>query len=524
MVLHPALASVLLWIYLVQCTCALSYNTGRQSLALRVNAQRNHADTKWMVLTLGKGAKIDFSGSCSSDDPDKNLVKTLSLSYRLLTSPCAELSKRGASEVMSAGANIVNATGTVSIQVRCSNGGIRETFAEREPEAVWKYDKFYNGHCRERDEAATESATSQMPNGMIVTTPAPGASSINVGSATQPQKEEILCRTQTSDAYALVFHAHTKEPGIDIKVVVDAEMKNTWGYLSAQDYPLLPFHACMTAIYVVCAFVWLIAMISRHKYLPCLHYWIAVLIGLSLIENVIIVSELCAINFEGRTHYSILIMSGLLSIVRITLFLLLMLTISLGIGVIKPRLSGCEVGMMTGYGIFYFSACVIKMTSLGDNTFSLATAITEPDAHLTLLISVLAVVVLSLFFWITFFVSLIKTMRTVWLSQNYLALSMYRYFLAAIIFGCFVNSAFIAWSVMFQNGKCIEDWHITWLSSSYDHIVSTFWLLTIMILWGPSANKNHFAYSPLAQADEQFDGMALHTLDQEKKELPPAEP
>ena len=521
--LYPALASVLLWIYLVQCACALSYNTGRQSLALRVNAQRNHADTKWMVLTLGKGAKIDFSGSCSSDDPDKNRVTTVSLSYRLLTFPCPELLKRGASEVMSEGANIVNATGTVSIQVRCSNGDIREMFAEREPEAVWKYDKFYNGHCRERDEPATESATSQMPNGMIVTTPAPGVSSINVGSATRPQKEEILCRTQTSDAYALVFHAHTKEPGIDIKVVVDAEMKNTWGYLSAQDYPLLPFHACMTAIYVVCAFVWLIAMISRHKYLPCqgLHYWIAVLLGLSLIENVIIVSELRAINIEGRTHYSILIMSVLLSMVRDTLFLLLILTISLGVGVIKPRLSGCEVGMMTGYGIFYFSAGVIAMTSVDGDPFS---AITRPGATLTLLISVLAAVVLVLFVWITFFVSLIKTMRTVWVSRNYLAYSMYLYFLAAIIFGYVVLIALIAWSDTFQNGKCNEDWHITWLFNSFDNIVSTFWLLTIMILWRPSANKNRFAYSPLTQADEQFDGMALHTLDQEKKEVPPAEP
>ena len=541
------LASVLLWIYFLHCTCAFSPKPGRQLLTLRLNAQNNHSDTKWMVLTLGKGATIDFSGTCSSDDLSETPVTTLTLSYHLLATPCARLldnmdskSVLGTRFTVGKGEEKrpvpeLRGTKMIDVEVLCSNGAVEETFKETEAEAIWKDDEFYQTICREPNattlpvtpEVTTKPASSkqQQHEGqrsarslLSVTSLNRSKRALSAPDASHPDKTEtesleIVCSTRTKNVYALVFHVKdTTHTNKAFSITIEAEMKNTWGYLSALDYPLLIFYTCMTAVYVVYACVWLIAMMRQCKDLLCVQFWIGAVIGLGMIENVLFFIEYNAVNMNGREHLTILTTAEFISAARSTLTRLLIVVISLGVGVVQPRLSRRQLAWIIGIGLVDFTAALVLSSSAIPEEGYLGTRLCSSFAWLLVVICI----------WVWVFVSLRKTMHKVRVSQNMLLSSLYRYFLWAIIFTVVAFASFSLWHVLrFDPSKCIKDWKDMWLSEGCWPILFSFLLVTMMILWRPTADKTRYAYSPLVKADpnadDPFDGIALQSLDEEKK-------
>ena len=50
--------------------------------------------------------------------------------------------------------------------------------------------------------------------------------------------------------------------------------------------------------------------------------------------------------------------------------------------------------------------------------------------------------------------------------------------------------------------NCLKDWKELWLDEGFWHILFSFILLIIIILWRPSNNSQRFAFSPLLDNDE----------------------
>ena len=548
--LYSALVSVLLLICLAQFTCAFP-KAGKKSLHLQVNAQNNHSDTKWMVLTLRKGATIDFNGTCTSSNPTR--VTKLTLSYHLVASPCARLLDNMAPEHMlgtkfsmvnGAATAEVQGTEMVNVEILCSNGADEEKFDEIQAEAVWKNDEFYQKYCGEPN--ATMTAVPPMPKRVESTKPPEGKRDVRslfavdgnhlVASlprnkrsrpyASRPNnKTEIVCSTRTKNVYALVFLAKdTNHVDMTFNITIEAEMKNTWGYLSALEYPFLTFYACMTAVYVVYAFVWLIAMMCQCKDLLRVQFWIGAVIGIGMIEKVFFFSEYNEVNASGQEGMTFLITAELISTAKRTLARLLVIVISLGFGVVKPRL-GPQLAMVTGIGIVYFTAAMVESVSRAASAFE--------EAGNTTKSKVTTLIVILLDVGIVYFIysALTDTMRTLRLRRNTVKLSLYRHFSNAIIFAVVASATFSVWAYLqYGPNKCVKDWQEMWLLEGFWHVLFSFLLLTMMILWRPSANNNRYAYSPLVDLaaneeeeepeqmpSEAFDGMKLRNLGQERK-------
>ncbi len=71
-------------------------------------------------------------------------------------------------------------------------------------------------------------------------------------------------------------------------------------------------------------------------------------------------------------------------------------------------------------------------------------------------------------------------------------------FLASVIF--------MAWSLKRHRFvDCLKTWEELWLDEGFWHMLFSFILLVIIILWRPSKNSQRFAFTPLLDNEEDAD-------------------
>ncbi|XP_059505304.1 transmembrane protein 87A-like isoform X4 [Stegostoma tigrinum] len=203
------------------------------------------------------------------------------------------------------------------------------------------------------------------------------------------------------------------------------------------------------------------------------------------------------------------IFAELLSALKRSLARVLVILVSLGYGIVKPRL-GAMLHRVIGVGVLYliFSAIEGILRVTGEN-FDLALLAFIP----------LAVLDTALCWWI--FISLTQTMKMLKLRRNVVKLSLYRHFTNTLIFAVIASIFFIIWTTKkFRLADCQSDWRERWIDDAFWRLLFSVILLVIMILWRPSANNQRFAFSPLADDDyddelkepmlnEAFEGMKM---------------
>jgi len=76
-------------------------------------------------------------------------------------------------------------------------------------------------------------------------------------------------------------------------------------------------------------------------------------------------------------------------------------------------------------------------------------------------------------------------------------------FLASVVF--------MAWSLKRHRLKrhrfvdCLKAWQELWLDEGFWHMLFSFILLVIIVLWRPSKNSQRFAFTPLLDNEEDAD-------------------
>ena len=139
----------------------------------------------------------------------------------------------------------------------------------------------------------------------------------------------------------------------------------------------------------------------------------------------------------------------------------------------------------------------------------------------------LVVIDVTICYWIL--CNLQQTMRTLKLRRNIPKLSLYRHFTNTLIFSVigrlfnnlfgfvatikintfyiFVASVvFMAWSLKRHRFvDCLKAWQELWLDEGFWHMLFSFILLVIIILWRPSKNSQRFAFTPLLDNEDEAD-------------------
>lgn len=106
-----------------------------------------------------------------------------------------------------------------------------------------------------------------------------------------------------ADGMYLLFVSIVLDSAVGSGGNVTIDVTTTWnqpsGYLSPLDYPLLPFHSFLCAVYVLFAVAWLIVCAMRWRELLQVQYWIGGFIFLGMIEQAVFVAEYKAVNSAG---------------------------------------------------------------------------------------------------------------------------------------------------------------------------------------------------------------------------------
>ncbi|CAL4066636.1 unnamed protein product, partial [Meganyctiphanes norvegica] len=336
-----------------------------------------------------------------------------------------------------------------------------------------------------------------------------GLQESHVNSENIPKTNHPVAIIPADGVYLLIIHTTQAriEPGknLSYKTEINIEMKNTFGYLSAVDYPLLGFYGAMCFVYVIYALGWLIVSFMRWRELLRVQYWISGVIFLGMLEKAVFTAEYQNINLSGTSIPGLIIFAELVSCAKRTVARMLIIIVSQGFGIVKPRL-GIVLQRVVGVGLIYF-----VLASIEGCTRELQPR-NDPQKQVMMASLPLALLESAICFWI--FTALVATTRTLRLRRNLTKLALYRHFTTTLAFAVIASVIFMLWSIRYHKlEECLNDWKELWVDDAYWHLLFALVLLVIMILWRPTNNNQRFAFSPLlddgSDADDEEESEKL---------------
>ncbi|XP_028252075.1 transmembrane protein 87A-like [Parambassis ranga] len=287
--------------------------------------------------------------------------------------------------------------------------------------------------------------------------------------------------------------AAAEQPNFSFTMKV--EMKGPHDYSSPADWPLMMFFMVMCIVYVLFGALWLFWCACYWRDLLRIQFWIGAVIILGMLEKAVFYSEYQSIRYKGDYVLGAVIFAELLSALKRSLARILVLIVSLGYGIVKPRL-GTTVHRLAAVGLLYllFSSVegVLRVTGGFYGTVALV-------ANLSL-----SLIDSCVMWWI--FISLSQTTRLLKLRRNVVKLSLYQHFTNTLIFSVVASIIFIIWTTkVFKLVDCQRGWRDLWVDDAFWRLLFSTILLVIMVLLRPSANSQRFSHSPLIDEDDDED-------------------
>ncbi|XP_075874943.1 transmembrane protein 87A isoform X1 [Nelusetta ayraudi] len=331
----------------------------------------------------------------------------------------------------------------------------------------------------------SENDTSWLTDEYDNKSPSAKNSSVSIG-------DDVIATTWKDGPYLLIVKIVSSKPASNWSLNVNVIMKGSHGYISITEWPLMIFYMVMCIVYILYALLWFIWAACYWKDLLRIQFWIAGVIFLGMVEMAVFCAEYENTNGVGSASPGLLIFAELVSALKRTLARLLVIIVSLGYGIVKPRL-GTVMHRVVGLGILYFSFAsiegVLRITAAKDSDLALLASIP------------LALLDSSLCWWI--FVSLAQTIKTLKLRRNPVKLSLYRHFTNTLIFAVIASIIFMAWTAKkFRLADCQSDWIELWVEDAFWRFLFSVVLLVIMFLWRPSATNQRYAFTPLIDDSE----------------------
>ncbi|XP_078466329.1 transmembrane protein 87B-like isoform X1 [Lampetra planeri] len=310
--------------------------------------------------------------------------------------------------------------------------------------------------------------------------------------------KNVLTRTRRDGPYLFIMSIQPQSNttvGPEWKIPVQVQMKSEEGFISAADWPLMIFYVAMCVLYSLYGALWLAWSACYWKDLLRIQFWIGAVILLGMLEKAVFYAEYHSINYYGTSVRGAVVFAELLSALKRTLARLLVIIVSLGYGIVKPRL-GTTMYKVVGVGMLYliFSSVEGILRISGEQN---SVNVLYSDIALAFIDS-------CVIYWI--FISLYQTMKMLMLRRNVVKLSLYRHFTNTLIFAIIASLIFIIWTTRkFRFAECQSDWRELWVEEAFWRLLFSLILLVIMVLWRPSANNQRYAFTPLLDNDEDED-------------------
>lgn len=223
-----------------------------------------------------------------------------------------------------------------------------------------------------------------------------------------------------------------------------------------------------------------------------------------MLEKATFYAEYQCINSTGVRLQGAMIFAEWVSCAKRTLARMLVVIVSLGFGIVKPRL-GATLHRVVGVGLLYF------FLAASEGYLRITKAKSDPSKDILVASVPLAVLDSAICWWI--FSALVNTTRTLRLRRNETKLSLYRHFTNTLIFSVVASVFFMLYCIKVHHFvTCLTVWKDIWIEEAYWHILFSCLLLVIMILWRPTNNNQRYAFVPLLDTGDDGDEEEEHLV------------
>ncbi|KAF7256595.1 hypothetical protein EG68_06355 [Paragonimus skrjabini miyazakii] len=307
----------------------------------------------------------------------------------------------------------------------------------------------------------------------------------------------LLTTVWESGAHLLVLKVDCLKEECSMDVDVEIELRNPDGsYLSAVEFPFLPFNGVISLLYLILVVVWLVFIVRYWHNLMRIQCCIGVVLVLGLWEHLTLMAIYETVRKSGQVAPSATYFAELIACVKRTLARLLVLIACLGYGVTKPRLSAIWFRRCLALGLVYFILVTIEgMTRVSQPRF------TTTYFRLATLLPLLCLDV-GIMWWI--FIYLARTLRETRMRHNLIKHKLYRNFSYVLLGVSLVSLVFMIWSVgVFKQRPCIESWRYLWIDDAFWQFLFVVILAVIIVLWRPTGFNREYAYSLLDSRTEE---------------------
>ncbi|XP_057548811.1 uncharacterized protein LOC130827176 [Amaranthus tricolor] len=279
-------------------------------------------------------------------------------------------------------------------------------------------------------------------------------------------------------------------------VVVEGKTiwKNPTGYLPGRMAPLMKFYGYMSLAFVVLGIFWFSQYARFWKEVIPLQNCITLVITLGMFEMAFWYIDYVEFNKTGVRPIGITAWAVTFGTIKRTVSRLIILTVSMGYGVVRPTLGGITSKVIMLGATFFLASEVLELV---ENVGTISDL--SGKARLFL---VLPVALLDAFFILWIFNSLSATLNKLQARRMMAKLDIYRKFTNALVVAVIVSVGWICYELYYKaNDAYNEHWQNAWIIPAFWQVLSFSLLSVICILWAPSQNSTRYAFS----GDEDFD-------------------
>lgn len=264
--------------------------------------------------------------------------------------------------------------------------------------------------------------------------------------------------------------------------------KNPGGYLPGRMAPLMKFYTFMSIAYLLLSVLWFAQYIRFWKDILPIQNCITLVIALGLFEMTLWYFEYLNFNNTGMRPIGITTWVVTVGAVRKTVSRLLILSVAMGYGVVRPTLGGLTSKVLL-LGITYFLATELldiaeNVGTINDISGKARLFLVLPDAFLDAF----------LILWI--FTSLSRTLEKLQARRSSVKLDIYRKFTNALAVSVIASVSWIGYEVFFKaTDPFSERWQSAWIITAFWDILALGLLCVMCYLWAPSQSSQRYAYS-----------------------------
>ncbi|KAI3737748.1 hypothetical protein L2E82_27760 [Cichorium intybus] len=293
-----------------------------------------------------------------------------------------------------------------------------------------------------------------------------------------------------------LYFMHCEPKLGDVTVEGKTIWKNPIGYLPGRMAPLLNFYGFMSLAFLVLGIFWFSQYARFWKEVLQLQNCITLVITLGMFEMALWYFDYAEFNESGVRPTGITIWAVTFGTVKRTVSRLIILTVSMGYGVVRPTLGGITSKVVMLGATFFLASEVLELVEhVG--------AVSDLSGKAMLFLS-LPVAVLDAFFVLWIFTSLSSTLNKLQAKRMMGKLDIYRKFTNALAVAVIVSVGWICYELYFKSTDVYnEQWQNAWIIPAFWHVLSFSLLCIICALWAPSQNSMRYAYSD--DGSEEFD-------------------